>query len=54
MNLDKHAEDIDKRYENGELTNEEYHEEMRSLRAEAREMAEDAAERAYNDSMDRW
>ena len=40
--------------ENGDISEEEYHEEMKNLNEELRQSAEDKAQEAYNDEMGCW
>ena len=51
---DREAERIANAYERGELSPEEYQDEMRCLRHAVRVNAEEAAERAYREEMERW
>jgi len=39
---------------NGEISNKEFHREMRDLNAKLRQQAEDAAAEAYDDVMQGW
>lgn len=49
--FDKAHEQLEKAYDDGELTDEEFREEERGLRDEQREAAHEAADEAYNDTM---
>lgn len=50
--FDRAAKEIDDLYDQGQLSNEEYQEEMRGLRDEWRESAHEAAEQIYREQMD--
>lgn len=46
--FDRQVDRLDEAYERGELTSEEYREEMRLLQAEYRDMAAEAAREEYD------
>jgi hypothetical protein len=52
--LDREEELLAKAYENGELTLEEYNKELQDMRREYRWLAEEAAQEAYDNEMQRW
>ncbi len=49
--FDRAADQLEKAYENEELTSEEYEAEMQGLREEQREYASERAQEAYDDVM---
>lgn len=51
---EREEERIEQAFANGDLTPEEYREELRELQRDYRAAAEEAAERAYSDEMERW
>lgn len=52
--LEREEEDVERRYAEGLLTNKEYWEEMNALHRAYREQAEEAAEEAYRNELERW
>lgn len=45
---------LEEQLANGEISNEEFNDEMRELQRDYRGAAQEAAESAYNDVMGRW
>jgi len=54
LNFEREEEDIEERYAKGYITLNEYNEEMRELQRSYAAAAEEAAEDAYQNEMDRW
>lgn len=52
--IEREEEDIERRYTEGLLTAKEYQEEVRDLYRAYRAQAEEAAEHAYRDELERW
>ena len=52
--LEQEEEILEEQLERGEITPEEYNREMRELERYYRAAATDAAERAYDEEMERW
>lgn len=52
--IEREEEDIERRYAEGLLTAKEYQEKMRDLYRDYRAQAEEAAEQAYRDELERW
>ncbi len=52
--IDKAEKQIEDDFENGEITDKEYKEQMRDAHAEHEQEAHDAAEQAYNDVIGGW
>lgn len=46
--------DIENRLHSGEISNKEYNQEMRELARDYRDCAENAAQEAFHDEMNRW
>jgi competence protein ComGC len=45
---------LEEQYERGEISAKEYSQSLRELQREARWQAQEAAQQAYDDEMDRW
>jgi hypothetical protein len=52
--FDREEEALDRAYQNGDITLKQYQDEMRELQRDYRGAAQEAAERAYEDELDRW
>jgi hypothetical protein len=52
--FDRAAEQIERDYDQGVITSDEYQEVIRDLRADAREYAQECADKAYDDAMGGW
>ena len=52
--FDKAVDQLEEDLEEGIITDKEFRDEMRSLRAELQGQAEEEAEQAYNDRMGYW
>lgn len=51
MSYDGVVRQLEESFEKGEISEEEYHDSMRDILIEAKERAQEAAERAYDDEM---
>ena len=52
--LEREEQDIEERYERGDITRKEMEHELRELYRDYRAAAEEAAETAYEEEMNRW
>lgn len=52
--FDKAEAELEESLANGEITDKEFRDEMRNLRAELEGQAQEAAEQAYNDTIGYW
>jgi len=51
---DREEQEIEDQHRRGEITIKEYNKEMRDLQRDWRREAEESAQRAYDDEMNRW
>lgn len=52
--MEREEEDIQRRYQNGEISNAEMWDELRELQRDYAAAAREAAQNAYDDELERW